>query len=104
MVYLGWFLVLLGSIFIMISAIGSIKMPDFYSKLHAIGVGDSCGAPLCLLGFCFINGLGMISLKIILLFILIVLLSPTSTHALIRSGVVRKSNFIGKDKVKIFRK
>jgi len=91
MEYLGWGLIFIGCSFNLISALGCLKMPDFYTMLHAAGVGDCCGTPLALIGIIFIHGFDLISLKILALIFLIFLLSPTATNALARAGLDDKS-------------
>jgi multicomponent Na+:H+ antiporter subunit G len=44
----GWLFLVLGCVFIFSSAIGFIRMPDFFSKIHAIGISDSFGCPVAL--------------------------------------------------------
>ena len=46
----GWILLVLGSFFCFVGALGLIRLPDFYSRVHAAGVVDSLGAILILLG------------------------------------------------------
>ena len=65
--YIGCSIVIIGCVFNILSAIGCIRMPNFYTQLHAAGVGDSCGSILALLGLILVNGFNLISLKIFLL-------------------------------------
>ena len=39
-----------GSIFVLIGGFGLIRLPDFYTRLHAAGITDTLGAELILLG------------------------------------------------------
>jgi multicomponent Na+:H+ antiporter subunit G len=102
MEYFGWGLVLLGCIFNVFSAFGCIRMSDFYMKLHAAGVGESCGSPMILLGLITINGFNLLSLKIFLLFIILLIISPTATNALVNTGIERKITPFGLVKIKLF--
>ena len=36
-----------GSIFVIIGAFGLIRLPDFYTRLHAAGITDTLGASVC---------------------------------------------------------
>ena len=92
MEYLGWSLVLIGCLLNLISAIGCLKMPDFYTMIHSAGVGDSCGTPIMLFGMICINGFNIASFKILILIMVVMLLSPTATHALARAGLSRKND------------
>ena len=46
----SWILLLAGSIFVLIGAFGILRLPDFYTRLHAAGLTDTMGAGLVLLG------------------------------------------------------
>ncbi len=80
--YIGLFIVGFGVLFILISAFGCIRMRSTYMIMHSAGISESCGAPIVLIGLIVINGLNLVSLKLAMLIILIILLSPTSTHSL----------------------
>lgn len=43
-------LVLAGAFFAVSAAVGLLRFPDFYTRVHAAGVGDTGGAGLVLLG------------------------------------------------------
>ncbi len=104
MEYLGWGMVLLGCAFNILSAFGCIRMSDFYMKLHAAGVADSCGSPMALIGLIIINGFNLLSLKIFILIPLLLVLNPTATTVLINAAI--KSNIIptGLINVNLFKK
>ena len=88
--YIGWSIVIIGCIFNVISAIGCIRMPNFYTQLHAAGVGDSCGSIIALLGLITVNGFNLVSLKIFLLIPILFIMNPSSTNALINAGLHSK--------------
>ena len=70
-----------GSIFVLIGAFGLIRLPDFYTRLHAAGITDTLGAELILLGLMFQAGLSLVTVKLILISLFILFTSPTATHA-----------------------
>jgi len=76
-----------GTAFIIIGGIGLIRLPDFFTRLHAAGCGETLGAWLVLLGLLFQSGWSLISVKLIMIFVLLVLTGPTSTHALAKSAL-----------------
>ena len=77
-----------GSIFVLIGAFGLIRLPDFYTRLHAAGVTDTLGAELILLGLMFQAGLSLVTVKLILISLFIFFTSPTSTHAVANAARV----------------
>jgi multicomponent Na+:H+ antiporter subunit G len=80
-------LMVLGCFFIITGAIGLLRFPDFYTRLHPAGVGDSVGAPLVLLGFACQDGVSLISLKIIVLALFFLITSPTACYALAKAAL-----------------
>lgn len=90
---LGWGLLVVGIIISALGAIGCIKFPRFYSKLHALSVSDSFGIPVALCGLILIGGLTWLSLKILFLIFILLLTSALSTHALVRAGIRNKISF-----------
>ena len=77
-----------GSIFVLIGAFGLIRLPDFYTRLHAAGITDTLGAELILLGLMFQAGLSLITVKLILISLFIFFTSPTATHAVANAARV----------------
>lgn len=85
--YVGYGCMIIGCFFILTSAVGVLRMPDFYSRLHPAGVGDSMGAPLLLLGVALQSGFTLLTLKIIVLALFFLITSPTSCHALAKAAI-----------------
>ena len=93
MSYLAVLLILAGTFFFTTGVIGFLRFPDFYTRMHATGKGDTLGAVLMLAGLALYNldggfSLGSIIVSIKLMFIGVFwfLASPTATHALLRAA------------------
>ncbi|NIR60442.1 MAG: hypothetical protein GWO02_13460, partial [Gammaproteobacteria bacterium] len=54
----------LGGAFVLIGGIGLLRMPSFFTRLHAAGVTDTLGAGLVLLGLALDAGGSQGTLKI----------------------------------------
>ncbi len=78
-----------GSVFCMIGALGLLRMPDFFTRMHAASVTDTLGAGLILLGLMVQAGLTLITVKLIAIGVLIFFTSPAATHALARAALAR---------------
>jgi multicomponent Na+:H+ antiporter subunit G len=76
---LSWLLLLAGGMFCVIGAIGLLRMPDFYTRMHAASVIETLGA-----GLLFIA-------------VLIFFTSPAATHALARAARLRGLTPIASD-------
>lgn len=87
------FLIGLGVVFFAGGAVGTIRLPDFYSRLHAAGMLDTMGLLLTMSGLALyaihdFTGANLLSaLKIILIVIFIFITSPTATHAIVDAGM-----------------
>ena len=79
-------LMVAGTIFLLASAAGVVRFPDFYSRLHAAGKGDTLGQALVLVGLMLLAGFTLISLKLALIVAFILVVNPTATHALARGA------------------
>jgi len=86
---LSWVCLVAGGAFCIIGGIGLIRMPDFYTRVHAASVTETLGAGLILLGLMFQAGFTLVCAKLILIAILILFMSPTATHALTRAALLR---------------
>jgi multicomponent Na+:H+ antiporter subunit G len=78
-----------GSLFCMIGALGLLRMPDFFTRMHAASVTDTLGAGLILLGLMVQAGFTLITVKLIAIGVLIFFTSPAATHALARAALER---------------
>jgi len=72
-----------GIFFVIAGAVGVLRLPDFYTRMHAAGMTDTLGAEMILLGLIVQAGLSQTSLKLALIAFLLFLTSPTATHAVI---------------------
>jgi multicomponent Na+:H+ antiporter subunit G len=86
---LSWLCLLAGGAICIIGAIGLVRMPDFYTRVHAASIVDTLGAALILLGLLLQAGLTLTGLKLIVIGMLLLFASPTATHALTRAALAR---------------
>jgi multicomponent Na+:H+ antiporter subunit G len=86
---LSWVLLLAGGAFSMIGALGLVRMPDFFTRMHAASVTDTLGAGSLLLGMLLQAGLTLVAVKLIVIGLLIFFTSPTATHALAQAALAR---------------
>lgn len=71
----------IGLFFIMAGTIGVLRLPDFYTRLHAAGMTDTLGAEFVLLALMFqCDNLQMV-MKLLLVAFFLLATSPTATHA-----------------------
>ncbi|MBL8201832.1 MAG: monovalent cation/H(+) antiporter subunit G [Chromatiales bacterium] len=83
---LSWVFLASGGLFCVIGAVGLLRMPDIYTRVHAASVLDTLGAGLILLGLLLQAGLGLVAAKLLVIGLLIFFASPTATHALAKAA------------------
>ncbi len=86
---LSWLCLLGGSFFCVTGAIGLLRMPDFYTRVHAASLVDTLGAALILLGLLLQAGFTLVAVKLVMIMLLLLFASPTATHALVRAALHR---------------
>ena len=88
---LSWALLLSGGFFAVAGGIGVVRLPDFYTRLHASGITDTGAAYLILAGLMIQGGLTFITVKLAMIGFFMFFTNPTSTYALAaaahRSGI-----------------
>lgn len=82
----SWLCLCGGAFFCIVGAIGMLRMPDFYARTHPASMVDTMGAGLILLGLTFQAGLTLITVKLVIVFLLLLISSPTATHALVKAA------------------
>jgi multicomponent Na+:H+ antiporter subunit G len=78
----SWTLILLGSFFTIVGAVGLVRMPEIFTRMHAASVIDTVGVGFLILGMCLQAGFGLVTLKLLFLLLLFVFTGPVVTHAL----------------------
>lgn len=86
---LSWLCLAAGGAFSIIGAIGLIRMPDFFTRMHAASVTDTLGAGLMIVGLVLQAGLTLIAVKLLFLGLFILFTSPAATHALVKAALAR---------------
>jgi len=82
-------LISIGIFFILVSAVGLIRMPDVFSRMHPAGMIDSVGAGFLLLGFLLQSDDWIVAIKLILIFVFLIFASPVATHALAHAALLK---------------
>ncbi len=85
-----------GIIFMFTGVIGLLRLPDFYTRLHATGKCDTLGEVLIIAGLLlyhlFVYSPGaelsvkLVPVKLLFLIIFIFLANPTATHAIMKAA------------------
>lgn len=81
-------LMAIGALLLLLGSIGINRFPHFYSRLHAAGVVDTLASGIFLLGVGVHFGLGLVSIKLLLVFVFLLFTGPTACHALARAAYI----------------
>jgi multicomponent Na+:H+ antiporter subunit G len=78
--------ILSGLFFFVTATLGLLRFPDFFTRLHATGKGDTLAVLLSLIGLAIYHGFSLTSVKIIFIAVFMFLAQPTATHAISRAA------------------
>lgn len=72
--------------FTVAAVVGLLRLPDFYTRLHAVGKCDTAALALAALALALLSGDPILGLKLVAVWVLLALANPTATHALARAA------------------
>lgn len=84
--FVSWAFLAAGAITCVVGALGLIRFPDVYSRMHAAGVVETGGATLILVGLMIQEGFTLVTAKLVIILFFLLFTSPTATYALARSA------------------
>lgn len=76
-----------GLFFFTTATVGLLRFPDFFTRLHATGKGDTLAVFLSLVGLALYEGFSLTGLKIVVIAIFMFIAQPTATHAISKAGL-----------------
>jgi len=86
---ISWILLTGGGLVCVIGAIGMLRMPDVYTRIHAVSVIDGLGAGMLLVGMVLQAGFTLTALKLLIILALLLFTVPVAAHALARGALHR---------------
>ena len=81
-------LLLTGGFFVFVGGFGVMRMPEFFTRMHAASLTDTGGAALILLGLMLQGGFTLVPLKLAAIFLFLFLTSPTASYALANAALL----------------
>lgn len=75
-----------GAIFLLVSSLGLLRLPDFYTRAHAVGKSETLGVMLVFGGLALYNGFQLTSVKLLLILLFVAIANPTATHVICRAA------------------
>ena len=84
---LFWVLLVAGGLFAIVAAVGVLRFPGFFSRLHASTLMDTMAAGLVLGGLGLQVGFTVVAFKLALVFFLLSVTTTSAAHALAKSAL-----------------
>ncbi len=84
---LTWVLLLSGAFFLLTGALGMVRLPDVFTRMHAAGMADTMGAGLILAGLSVHSGVNLVTVRLLLVLAFVWFTSPIATHALAKAAL-----------------
>ena len=90
---LSWAALLGGGFFYVVGAIGLNRMPDIFTRMHAVSVSETLGVGLMVLGMLLQAGFTLVAVKLIIILLVMWTTGAVATHALARAALtsIRRS-------------
>ena len=83
--WLSAIFLLAGGVLCITGGVGLLRMPDFYSRVHAAGVTETLAAPLLLVGLLLQMDWSLDMVKVIMILIFVLATNPTATQAMAKA-------------------
>ena len=84
---LSWGLLCLGGAFVLIGGIGALRLPGFYTRLHAASLTDTMATILIFTGMMLQAGISLATLKLAAIMVFLLLTGPTASYALANAAL-----------------
>lgn len=84
----SWILLIVGSICVLIGGLGVLRMPDFYTRMHASSLTDTMATLALFSGMILQAGLSLAAAKLFAIMLFLLLTGPTATYALANSALL----------------
>lgn len=81
-------LLLTGGFLVFVGGYGVMRMPEFFTRMHAASLTDTGGAALILVGLMLQGGFTLVPLKLAAIFLFLFLTSPTASYALANAALL----------------
>ena len=85
---LSWILLALGGAFVFVGGLGALRLPEFYTRMHAASLTDSMASILILLGIMLQAGWSLAAIKLLAILVFLLLTGPTASYALANSALM----------------
>jgi multicomponent Na+:H+ antiporter subunit G len=78
---------LIGSFLCISGGVGVLRFPDFYTRMHAVGVTDTLAAGMILVGLMLQSPDSQVVIKLMMILLMTLFINPTASHALAKAAI-----------------
>ena len=78
---------LIGSFLCISGGIGILRFPDFYTRMHAVGVTDTLAAGMILVGLMLQSPEALVVIELVMILLMTLFINPTASHALAKAAI-----------------
>lgn len=78
---------LAGGFLCVTGGVGLLRLPDFFSRVHAAGVAETLAAPLLLTGLMLRMDWSWDLLKVLLILVFVLATNPVASHAMAKAAL-----------------
>ena len=79
---------LIGSFLCLSGGIGILRFPDFYTRMHAVGVTDTLATAMILIGLILHSPDFLVDVKLVIILLMTLFISPSASHALANAAML----------------
>ena len=80
--FFAYLFISFGLFFVVIGVLGLIRFNNIFQRMHALSVMETLGFFCFFLGLMILSGASLLGIKLFFIFILMMIIAPTSTHIL----------------------
>lgn len=80
--FFAYLFISFGLFFVVIGVLGLIRFNNIFQRMHALSVMETLGFFCFFLGLMILAGASLLVIKLFFIFILMIIIAPTSTHVL----------------------
>ncbi|MFT5578967.1 MAG: multicomponent Na+:H+ antiporter subunit G [Paraglaciecola psychrophila] len=84
----SWILLVLGGACVLVGGIGGLRLPNFYTRIHAASLTDTMATILIFSGMMLQAGFSLATMKLFAIMLFLLLTGPTATYALANAALL----------------
>ncbi len=91
-------LIAIGLFFLIVAAVGMVRLPDVFTRSHAVALTDALGAFFLLVGLAVYHGISTNTFRILVVLGLLLLVNPVISHVTVRAALRTGEKPVGDDR------